>query len=832
MSVIKRKVYSIILTLIFSLTSVSCFAGVRVFAADFDDLNVDSIFLKQNTSNTCTLSSAAMMLRRTAVCAGYTNWGDITEANIRSEGWIDGVGLRWSFSCYDMTVGHGYFSGSDNKLDMIDLLDKYPQGVVVYNGGRNGQHHAVFLCDYDADTDTFYVADPTSTAPAGRIKLEDSTIVGESQTAQINNFTAYWYVSDPVIEYSNGNYSAVAGSDNSDDFVNNQYDPTDDCNIFESTKTDVSSYYVVTDTVSSGSALRNYPSGNSTVADYAKRGTILYLDCQGTNKFGALWYKTSDGYYIFSSNVTPYGEYSSEILKFSSTVQPSVGTYSVLSDSLALRIEPSEGNNIAAYAEKGSLLYVTESGVNSVGSKWYKTVEGYYIKASEVKFKTDEKLPEAIFNGTEKLITGIYSSEPIEDEADVTAYEPGYYEITASALNIRKAPVSGAVMTSVPKGTFVKVTAVDEGWGRISYNGYEGWISLDYVKAVDYESVPLEISSFKLSSTAIESGSVVSCSVSVADDITCMYKYSLYDIGGNLIFSDTSGRIASKFSYTINESGYYYFGVEVFDSFDRSASSYSASFLVYDKLQLDSVTSNVDGFTYEYDVIEWTANASSVSSDTIYNYSLYCDGNLISEKQSTESEFSYTPESSGSYVLEVYISDDLSETEPIASDAVEVYAALSIDAINLSATSALFGSDISCSINASGGTGEYTYCFSVFKDGKLIKNGAFSDSDMTVHQFSDIGTYKFFCTVMDSGSMLVSSFSADLVIFDQLTGDVDSDGVVTAKDARLVLRYSAVLEDLPDMGKTAADVNNDGKINAFDARYILRYAAKVENSFV
>lgn len=63
-----------------------------------------------------------------------------------------------------------------------------------------------------------------------------------------------------------------------------------------------------------------------------------------------------------------------------------------------------------------------------------------------------------------------------------------------------------------------------------------------------------------------------------------------------------------------------------------------------------------------------------------------------------------------------------------------------------------------------------------------------------------------------------------------LPGDVDSDGKVTAKDARYVLRVAAKLEkpvsdaDILDL----ADISGNNKIAAEDARLILRIAAKLD----
>ena len=64
-------------------------------------------------------------------------------------------------------------------------------------------------------------------------------------------------------------------------------------------------------------------------------------------------------------------------------------------------------------------------------------------------------------------------------------------------------------------------------------------------------------------------------------------------------------------------------------------------------------------------------------------------------------------------------------------------------------------------------------------------------------------------------------------------GDVDLDGKVTAKDARLALRYSARLETLSAIQiANAAVINQDNTtVTAADARKILRYSAKLEPSF-
>ena len=59
-------------------------------------------------------------------------------------------------------------------------------------------------------------------------------------------------------------------------------------------------------------------------------------------------------------------------------------------------------------------------------------------------------------------------------------------------------------------------------------------------------------------------------------------------------------------------------------------------------------------------------------------------------------------------------------------------------------------------------------------------------------------------------------------------GDVDEDGKITAADARLALRASVGLENLNEPKTYAADVDKNGNVTAADARLILRYSVGLE----
>jgi len=185
----------IVVSMLFSLTAPSAFAI---------DMNSNEIFLKQDTKTTCTLSSAAMMLRRRAFMEGRSDWDSITENSIKSKAWAPG--LRWNFSYAGYNVTSGSFSGSasDKKNKIINMLNEHPEGIVIYlyKVPGSSKQHAVLATDYDGANDILYVADPAGGFAKGRIPIMDAYLVGSSQEARIGNMRMYWYIKSGTSEIS------------------------------------------------------------------------------------------------------------------------------------------------------------------------------------------------------------------------------------------------------------------------------------------------------------------------------------------------------------------------------------------------------------------------------------------------------------------------------------------------------------------------------------------------------------------------------------------------------------------------------------------------------
>lgn len=156
-------------------------------------INDSSMFIKQQP-NTCTLTSATMMLKRKAYLLKKADYTKINDTAIWSAAWINGTGLKGSFTFNGMSVTSITISAkttAQKKSYLIDMLKSHPEGIVIYN---TGMPHAVLLTDYDATMNTFYAADPAVAGPKGRVKLTQVLLNGNTQDNKIAGIKKIWYI--------------------------------------------------------------------------------------------------------------------------------------------------------------------------------------------------------------------------------------------------------------------------------------------------------------------------------------------------------------------------------------------------------------------------------------------------------------------------------------------------------------------------------------------------------------------------------------------------------------------------------------------------------------
>lgn len=188
-----KKILSVLLAVLMFISIVPV-GTTTSHAVTFNELNASNVFLKQEGSRTCTLCSTAMMMRRYSMLRGDTGWSSITESAIKPTAWINGTGLKWSFSYSNssvssISVGHYTLPGGSGNEALIQAeLKKCPEGIVIYN---ESAPHAVLLTDYS--NGTYYCADPAGGVAKGRIPLSSAYKV------TITNVTAYWKVTSPIV---------------------------------------------------------------------------------------------------------------------------------------------------------------------------------------------------------------------------------------------------------------------------------------------------------------------------------------------------------------------------------------------------------------------------------------------------------------------------------------------------------------------------------------------------------------------------------------------------------------------------------------------------------
>ncbi|HWT26967.1 MAG TPA: hypothetical protein VN131_03435 [Mobilitalea sp.] len=214
MKFIKKLMTAMIIMLVLTNLDIYGFGNCFIYeakAVTFDDVNNPEVFLKQNNGDMqCTLVAATMLIRRAAMLSGNQDWADITVDKVKEQAWLEGVGLRYTFTYAGITVNKVAFK-TDPVNESISLLKQHPEGIVLYDQIRSPRSHAILLTDY---TDgIFYSADPAEAAPSGRI-LNSSSLV------QVKDGESYWYVSSPQI--SAPSPSITGGSSSSQTGSNSQ----------------------------------------------------------------------------------------------------------------------------------------------------------------------------------------------------------------------------------------------------------------------------------------------------------------------------------------------------------------------------------------------------------------------------------------------------------------------------------------------------------------------------------------------------------------------------------------------------------------------------------
>lgn len=175
---------------------------------------------------------------------------------------------------------------------------------------------------------------------------------------------------------------------------------------------------------------------------------------------------------------TPGGDNGSSGADTSDFSESYAGTYTVTASSLNVRSTPSTSG-----AKVGTLPSGAKVTVSSANGSWaavsYQGITGYCSMDYLQLKAADTTAPAETTTAAETTTTTAAAS----GTDGFSARYAGSYQVTASVLNMRSAPsVSASKVGSIPNGTIVTVTAANGSWAAVSYQGTDGYCSMDYLQ--------------------------------------------------------------------------------------------------------------------------------------------------------------------------------------------------------------------------------------------------------------------------------------------------------------------------------------------------------------
>ncbi|NMD38621.1 MAG: hypothetical protein GYA87_08095, partial [Christensenellaceae bacterium] len=227
------------------------------------------------------------------------------------------------------------------------------------------------------------------------------------------------------------------------------------------------------------------------------------------------------------------------------------------------------------------------------------------------------------------------------------------------------------------------------------------------------------------------------------------------------------------YSYTPMQTGTYNATVFIKDSLNTIKYTTSTDITVTNPptvpVQIDNLTANITSGKVGAKMI-WDLKASGGTKPYRYAYYLYLDGKKIEERPySTYAGFSHVAAVPGKYTVTGFVKDANGSTAHKTSAIItivkppETVTEINI-VINKSADTVTVGTPISWTVNASGGTGTYTYAFYLRKDGKTIIKTPYGTSSAYNYTPSSTGTYAVVAYVKDSNGTIKYKISDTIIV--------------------------------------------------------------------
>ena len=301
-------------------------------------------------------------------------------------------------------------------------------------------------------------------------------------------------------------------------------------------------------------------------------------------------------------------------------------------------------------------------------------------------------------------------------------------------------------------------------------------------------SAPLKLASIAADKTTAETGETVTWKAEAAGG-SGGYTYCFYVYKDGAAVKKTGYAAADTLAYTPTEAGTYSVKVFVKDSSGAGKSSAGGSVTVTQAaagpLKITGITA--DKTTAETgDTITWKAEAAGGSGGYTYCFYIYKDGAVVkSTGYSGNDGLAYTPEEAGSYKAKVFVKDSSGAGKSSAGGVVTVAQAanapLKISSITADKTAAGTGETVTWTAKATGGSGGYTYCFYIYKDGAVVKKTGYAAADSLAYTPTEAGTYSAKVFVKDSSGAGKSSAGGKVTVAQAADAPLSITGLTASK---------------------------------------------------
>jgi len=421
------------------------------------------------------------------------------------------------------------------------------------------------------------------------------------------------------------------------------------------------------------------------------------------------------------------------------------GTY-VTDEKMNFRVAP--GGDVICLIDAGTTLQIT-----AIEGVWGKTEYQGNTGWLSLEYSTYKPATE--------------TPAPEENETpapSVPTTENAQYRVTEK-MNIRESYTqSSRLIGQIPEGTLIEVLEVtDDNWGKVSFGGVTGWISLNWsvkfepevdwlVLDISYSQSPKDLDWMQLKNEGVQ-GVIIRIGGRGSANGRKIYS--------DQYFLDHYKAAKAAGMYV----GVYFFSYALTKAEAIEEANYTLDILKTNNCQLDlPVYIDMEDFGNDKSHLKAGKAVCSMVLD----------------------EFCKTVESAG-YLAGIYCSSSFAEThvEPSVFD-------------KRSAWIAEWDTDVCC-FNGRVDMWQYT------ENGKL-KGASYKDIDMN-------RLYINYPALINERNFENGNIEK---------GDLNFDGTVSAADSRLALRFSVELDIPTVLQKKVGDYNGDGVISSIDARDILK----------